>query len=161
MKRVFFGCNNGKNTSHLDNNKLQVEKEEEIIPKGSQSTTESSKKTTTTKAPKQDGRTTKSTINVTDENVNFVIDERKNGEKSEDKGKISTTQSVSISDEDSKRKQEKEEEQQNEIVTVWSEWTECDRPDGRQVRRRVCRASSKACRGKLVESRSCACTLQN
>jgi hypothetical protein len=145
--------------SNNGNNKLAVEKEEEIVPKDSITTTEIPKKSSA-KSRIVEQSTTQKSINVTDDEANFLIDEHKNdkkdGEKSDDKIKTST-QSVPINDEE-KRKQEKEEEEQNEIVTVWSEWTECDRPDGRQVRRRVCRASSKACRGKLVESRSCEVT---
>lgn len=37
----------------------------------------------------------------------------------------------------------------------WSEWNECDRPDGRRIRTRTCSGSKQSCKDKIIESQWC------
>lgn len=155
-----------KVTEFVGDNKLPVDRGEEsavdtLLTTGSSSTITKSLNTSTVSQPEE---TTESLSTVGDK-VNFAIDERK-GDKKE-KGKTDTKEeSASQPSEKSgekrpseksgeKKQSEREEEEKNEVVTAWTEWSDCDRPDGRQVRRRACKASTRICRGKLLESRPC------
>jgi hypothetical protein len=98
---------------------------------------------------------------------NQVRNQAKSG--TEAPGKSTTDPSVTPLDaalavdkaiEELQRGQQEAEEEQS-ITTPkpefskWSEWNECDRPDGRRIRNRTCSGSKQACKNKMIESQWC------